>query len=132
MRLSRAGWAAGLLLATVSCGSYPASPDEDDLSGTWVGSVPRHFYVDEMRLELVQNGRALAGQGVRGRPCPADGTCYADVTVAGTVSGSNVRLVFGPPFVDEFVGVRQPDGEIVGNLVYYDDRPRLVLRRIRE
>lgn len=131
--IARALGMAGLLLATVSCGSYPASPDEDDLTGTWVGSVPRPpFFVDDFRLELVQNGRALAGQGVRGRPCPNDGTCYADVTVAGTITGTDVTLLFGPPFGDGFEGTRRQDGDLVGILTGYSDRPQLRLRRIRE
>lgn len=129
---ARALLGAGLLLALAACGSYPASPDEEDLSGTWVGSVPRQFYVDEMRLELVQSGRALGGQGVRGLPCPADGTCYADVSVSGTVRGADVTLLFGPPFGDRFVATRQANGNLAGTLPGYPDRPQLVLRRIRE
>lgn len=121
-----------LVLLAPACGHQPAGPDQDELTGTWVGSVPRQFYVDDMRLELTQAGRALAGQGVRGRPCPADGTCYADVTVAGTLSGGDVTLIFGPPFGDRFVGRRAPDGTLMGTLTGYDDRPQLELRRIRE
>jgi hypothetical protein len=121
-----------MLLMAAGCGSYPASPDEDDLSGTWIGSVPRGFYVDDMRLELVQSGRALAGQGVRGRQCPADGTCYADVTVAGTLDEEDVTLLFGPPFGDRFLGRVAADGTLVGTLPGYSDRPQLTLRRIRE
>jgi hypothetical protein len=121
-----------LVLLAPACGHQPAGPDQDELTGTWVGSVPRGFYVDDMRLELTQAGRALAGQGVRGRPCPADGTCYADVTVAGTASGSDVTLIFGPPFGDRFVGQRAADGTLSGTLTGYSDRPRLELRRIRE
>lgn len=131
--IARALGMAGLLLAAASCGGYPASPDEDVLTGTWVGSVPRPpFFVDDMRLELVQNGRALSGQGARGRPCPNDGTCYADVTVAGTIVGTKVTLLFGPPFSDGFAGTRRPDGDLVGTLTAYSDKPQLTLRRIRE
>ena len=130
--MKRALVLVGLVLGSVSCAGYPASPDQDDLSGTWVGSVSRRFYLDDMRLELFQSGRALAGQGVRGRPCPADGTCYADVTLAGTAKRPDVTLQFGPPFGDSFVGRLAADGTMVGTLTGYDDRPQLTLRRIRE
>jgi hypothetical protein len=122
---------AALLLAP-ACGPQPAGPDASDLTGTWVGSVPRQFYVDDMRLELNQAGRALAGQGVRGRPCPADGTCYADVTFAGTLRGNDVTLLFGPPFGDRFEGTLAADGTLQGRLTGYNDRPLLELRRIRD
>lgn len=130
--MKRALVLVGLVLGSVSCAGTPSSPDQDDISGTWVGSVPRRFYVDDMRLEVFQSGRALGGQGVRGRPCPADGTCYADVTLAGTANGSDVTLLFGPPFGDRFVGRLAADGTMVGTLTGYDDRPQLALRRIRE
>jgi hypothetical protein len=120
------------LLLVPACGQHPAAPDEGALTGTWVGSVPRRFYVDDMRLELTQAGRALAGQGVRGRPCPADGTCYADVTVAGTLRGNDVTLLFGPPFGDRFEGNLAADGTLQGRLMGYDDRPLIELRRIRD
>jgi len=130
--LKRALVLAGLVLGCVSCAGTPSAPDPGDLSGTWAGSVPRGFYVDDMRLELFQNGRALAGQGVRGRPCPADGTCYADVTLAGSAAHPEVTLLFGPPFIDSFVGRLAADGSLVGTLTGYTDRPALTLRRIRE
>jgi hypothetical protein len=123
---------AALALGSFSCAGYPSSPNRDDLSGSWVGSVPRFFYTDDMRLELVQSGRALAGQGVRGRPCPADGTCYVDVTVSGTVIGSAITLRFAAPFGDSFVGERAADGTLEGRLTGYDDRPAITLRRIRD
>ena len=119
------------LAAGVSCSGSTTGPDPQDLTGTWVGSVPRAFFVDDMRLELVQNGRALSGLGVRGRPCPADGTCYEDVTVAGTVSGASVTLRFSP-WGDAFVGEARPDGTLEGVLTAYGDAPKLSLRRARE
>ena len=123
-----------VLAAGISCSGYTTTPDPQDLTGTWVGSVPRVMYADDLRLELVQNGRALSGQGVRGRPCPADGTCYIDVTVVGTVSGSDVTLRFSPPWgnTDAFVGQLLPDGTMEGTLTVYSDAPVLSLRRIRE
>jgi hypothetical protein len=123
---------AALVLSAASCAGPPSGPDAADLSGMWAGTVPRGFYLDTMRLELVQSGRALAGQGVRGLPCPADGTCYADVAVMGTVSGSDVVLSFAPPFGDRFVGSVAPDGSLMGTLTGYSDRPQLTLSRIRE
>ena len=123
-----------VLAAGLACSGYTTEPDSQDLSGTWVGSVPRVFYTDELRLELVHNGRALSGQGVRGRPCPADGTCYIDVTVVGTLSGSDVRLRFSPAWgnPDGFIGRLLPDGSLEGTLTVYRDAPALTLRRIRE
>jgi hypothetical protein len=120
-----------VLAAGVACSAPPTLPDPQDLTGTWIGSVPRVLFVDDMRLELVQSGRSLSGQGVRGRPCPADGTCYADVTVVGTLSGARVTLRFGP-WGDAFVGEVRPDGTLEGVLTAYGDAPVLSLRRIRE
>jgi hypothetical protein len=122
---------AALLAAGAACSSTTAPDAQDDLTGTWVGTVPRVMFNDDMRLELVQNGRALSGQGVRGQPCPADGTCYTDVTVVGTVKGADVTLRFSP-IGDAFVGEVQADGTIDGILTAYGDRPVLSLRRIRE
>ena len=121
---------AAVLAASAACSSTTA-PDAQDLTGTWVGTVPRVMFNDDMRLELVQNGRSLSGQGVRGQPCPADGTCYVDVTVGGTVSGTTVRLRFSP-LGDAFVGDVRPDGTLEGTLTAYSDLPVLSLRRIRE
>jgi hypothetical protein len=120
-----------VLAASAGCSGYTSTPDPQDLTGTWVGSVPRTLFNDDMRLELVQNGRSLSGQGVRGRPCALDGTCYADVTVVGTVSGSDVILRFSP-WGDAFVGEVRPDGSMEGTLTAYSDTPLLSLRRIRE
>jgi hypothetical protein len=132
MNRRRALVLVGLALGAWSCGTYPSTPDQEDLSGTWVGSVPRGFYVDDMRLELVHSGLARGGQGVRGTGCPADGTCYVDVTVAGTIVGTSVTLRFSAPFADSFVGRRRADGTLEGTLTGYSDRPTLELRRIRE
>jgi hypothetical protein len=122
-------WA--VLAAGAACSGYTTTADPQDLTGTWVGSVPRTLFNDDMRLELAQNGRALSGQGVRGRPCDLDGTCYADVTVVGTVTGSDVTLRFSP-WGDAFVGQLKPDGSMEGTLTAYGDAPILTLRRIRE
>jgi hypothetical protein len=82
-------------------------------------------------MDLVQSGRAVGGPGVRGRPCPADGTCYADVVVMGRVTGADVVLEFGPPFQDRFEGRITGAGRVVGTLTGYSDRPTLTLTRER-
>jgi hypothetical protein len=116
------------VLGAAGCGASPSDPDALDLSGTWTGSVGRRFYNDSIRIELVQSGSVLTGQGVRGMPCPADGTCYSDVTVMGTLSGASVVLSFGPPFGDRFVG-RAAGGTLVGTLTGYSDQPAITLAR---
>jgi hypothetical protein len=117
-----------LALGAVACDGYGSDPSAVDLTGTWQGAVPRSFHEDSVRLELFQSGRAVSGQGVRGVPCPADGQCYVDVTVIGTVTGPDVVLEFGPRG-GRFEGRVLDAGRIVGSLTMYSDRPAITLTR---
>jgi hypothetical protein len=119
----------GLAAAGLGCDGYGSDPSGLDLTGTWTGTVPRAFYQDSVRLELVQTGRTISGQGVRGVPCPADGQCYVDVTVMGTVDGPDVVLQFGPPHMDRYEGRVLDASRMVGTLTAYSDRPSLSLAR---
>ncbi len=119
----------GLAVAAAGCDGFGSDPSGLDLTGTWNGAVPRTFYQDSVRLELVQTGRTISGQGVRGVPCPADGQCYVDVTVMGTVDGPDVVLQFGAPHMDRYEARVIDASRMLGTLTAYSDRPSLALTR---
>ena len=121
---------AAAALALASCGGTQGS---GELAGSWRGSVspPRPFYTDELQLTLRQDGSVVTGHGFRGVPCPADGTCYAAVSAAGTFDGANLTLQLTGPYPGErFDGRLQDSSTLVGVFTVYWGTPPITLRRV--
>lgn len=107
---------AAAVLAAAACGA--SSPTEPELGGTWSGVLtPSRWFRDELTLTVTQSGAGLSGRGVRGIPCPADGQCWTDATIAGRVEGETVTFALTtvePGWNGTFRGRRQSADRIEG------------------